>query len=200
MILLRIRVTTITATVYTEQLYPGLLQEMKYKYAKKICALLMITLLSGTVLLTNGCTGGPATANDGNTVKVHYTGTLEDGTTFDTSVGREPLEFTLGEGKMIPGFEEAVKGMQVGQSKTITIPAEEAYGPYYDDLVIIVERDQLPEGLDPEVDQQLQMQQTDGRTAVVIVTDVSETTITVDANHHLAGKDLTFEIELVEIK
>ena len=139
-------------------------------------------------------------ASDGDTVRVHYTGTLEDGTTFDTSVGREPLEFTLGEGKMIPGFEKAVYGLKVGKSKTVTIPAEEAYGPHRDDLVIVVEREQLPADLDPKVDQQLQMQQTDGRTAVVIVIDVSETTITVDANHSLAGKDLTFEIELVEIK
>lgn len=139
-------------------------------------------------------------AGDGDTVRVHYTGTLEDGTTFDTSVGGEPLEFTLGAGQMIPGFEEAVYGLKIGESKTVTIPAEEAYGPHRDDLVIVVEWEQLPAGLDPEVGQQLQMQQTDGRTAVVIVTDVSETTITVDANHHLAGKDLTFEIELVEIK
>jgi len=139
-------------------------------------------------------------ASSGDTVRVHYTGTLEDGTTFDTSVGREPLEFTLGEGKMIPGFAKAVYGLKVGESKTVTIPVEEAYGPHRDDLVIIVEREQLPADLDPKVDQQLEMQQTDGRTAVVIVTDVSETTITVDANHPLAGKDLTFEIELVEIK
>ncbi len=139
-------------------------------------------------------------ASDGDTVRVHYMGTLEDGTTFDTSVGREPLEFTLGEGKMIPGFEKAVYGLKVGESKTVTIPAEEAYGPHLDDLVTVVEREQLPVDLDPKVDQQLQMQQTDGRMTVVIVTAVSETTITVDANHPLAGKDLTFEIELVEIK
>ena len=139
-------------------------------------------------------------AKDGNTVKVHYTGTLEDGTTFDTSVGREPLEFTLGEGRVIPGFEEVVKGMQVGQSKTVTIPPERAYGLRLDDLVLVIEREQLPENLDPEVGQQLQMQQADARTTVVVVTDVSETTITVDANHPLAGKGLTFEIELVEIK
>ncbi len=139
-------------------------------------------------------------ANDGNTVKVHYTGTLEDGTTFDTSIGREPLEFTLGEGQLIPGFEEAVKGMQVGQSKTVTIPSEGAYGSHLDDMVLVIEREQLPENLDPEVGQQLQRQGTDGRTTVVIITEVSETTITVDANHPLAGKDLTFEIELVEIK
>jgi len=166
----------------------------------KACVILLTSLLSGIILLTVGCNGGSAIAKDGDTVRVHYTGTLEDGTTFDTSVGREPLEFTLGEGKMIPGFEKAVYGLQVGKTKTVTIPAEEAYGPHRDDLVVVVERDQLPAGLDPKVDQQLQMQQTDGRTAVVIVTDVSETTITVDANHSLAGKDLTFEIELVEIK
>ena len=96
-------------------------------------------------------------ASDGDTVRVHYTGTLEDGTTFDTSVGREPLEFTLGEGQMIPGFEKAVYGLQVGKSKTVIIPAEEAYGPHRDDLVMVVEKDQLPAGLDPEVGQQLQM-------------------------------------------
>ena len=166
----------------------------------KICSLLLITLLSGIVLLTNGCNGGSATASDGDTVRVHYTGTLEDGTTFGTSTGNEPLEVTLGAGQLIPGFEKAVYGLKVGESKTVTIPAEEAYGPHRDDLVIVVEREQLPADLDPKVDQQLQMQQPDGRTAVVIVTDVSETTITVDANHPLAGKDLTFEIELVEIK
>ena len=138
--------------------------------------------------------------NDGNTVKVHYTGKIEDGTTFDTSVGGEPLEFTLGEGKIIPGFEKAVRELQVGQSKTTTIPAEEGYGPHLDNLVLEVNRSQIPEDIDPEVGQTLQMQREDGRTAVVIVTDVTETTMTVDANHPLAGKDLTFEIELVEIK
>lgn len=139
-------------------------------------------------------------ASAGDTVRVHYTGTLEDGTTFDTSVGGEPLEFTLGASQMIPGFEKAVYGLKVEESKTVTIPAEEAYGPHRDDLIIVVEREQLPADLDPNVGQQLTMQQTDGRTAVVIVIDVSETTITVDTNHPLAGKDLIFKIELVEIK
>ena len=139
-------------------------------------------------------------ANDGDTVKVHYTGTLEDGTVFDTSREREPLEFTLGEGAIIPGFEETVKGLQVGQTKTAAIPAEEAYGPHHDELVMAVGQDELPEGLNPAVGQQLQLQKTDGETLVVVVTDVSETTITIDANHPLAGKNLTFEIELVEIE
>ena len=138
-------------------------------------------------------------AKDGDAVKVHYTGTLGDGTTFDTSVGSDPLEFTLGEGRMIPGFEQAVYGLKVGQSKTVTIPVEEAYGPHDDELVLVIGREQLPAGVNPEVGQGLQMQTTDGRTVTVPVIEVSEETITVDANHPLAGKDLTFEIELVEI-
>ncbi len=138
-------------------------------------------------------------AKDGNTVKVHYTGKLDDGTIFDTSVEREPLEFTIGAGQMIPGFEGAVRGMQVGQVKTVTIPAEEAYGPHNEDMVMVVERDKLPENLNPVVGQRLQKQQEDGNTAVVVVTDVSDTTITLDTNYPLAGKALTFEIELLEI-
>jgi peptidylprolyl isomerase len=136
---------------------------------------------------------------DGKTVKVHYTGTLGDGTVFDTSVEREPLEFTMGEGKVIPGFEEAVKGMKVGQSKTVTIQANDAYGPRRDDLIIGIERTQLPANLNPEVGQRLQMQQANGRQSIVTVTDVSEKTITLDTNHPLAGEDLTFELKLVEI-
>ena len=139
-------------------------------------------------------------AEDGNTVIVHYTGTLEDGTVFDSSIDREPLEFVLGAGTMIPGFEDAVRGMQVGQSKTVTIPAQEAYGEHRDDMVLVIERSQLPEGLNPEVGQRLQMQQPDGGPVVVIVTDVTETTLTLDANPPLAGKDLTFELKLVEIR
>ncbi|MFC1917308.1 peptidylprolyl isomerase [Chloroflexota bacterium] len=147
-----------------------------------------------------GCIGEEEpVATDGNAVKVHYTGTLEDGTVFDSSVGREPLEFTLGAGAMIPGFENAVRGMEVGQEKTVTIPAEGAYGPPQPDMIMAFERDKLPEGLNPEVGQQLQMQDQSGGVAVVVITEVTETTITIDANHPLAGKDLTFEIELVEI-
>ena len=139
-------------------------------------------------------------AKDGNTVKVHYTGKLDDGTIFDTSVEREPLEFTIGAGQMIPGFEGAVRGMQVGQVKTVTISAEEAYGPHNEDMVLVVERDKLPENLNPVVGQRLQKQQENGHMDVVVVTDFSDTTITLDANHPLAGKALTFEIELVEMK
>ncbi|MFC2033020.1 peptidylprolyl isomerase [Chloroflexota bacterium] len=142
----------------------------------------------------------PPFARDGSVVKVHYTGTLEDGTVFDTSVGREPLEFTMGTGAMIPGFENAVRGMKLGQKKTVTIPSDEAYGPHLDDRVLVIERDEMPEGLDPEVGQQLQMMNSGGGIVQVIVTEVSETTIKIDANHTLAGKDLTFEIELVGIR
>jgi peptidylprolyl isomerase len=168
---------------------------------KKAYSILLVSLLFVTAFVV-GCAGkeGPLMAKDGNTVKVHYTGKLEDGTIFDTSVEREPLEFTLGEGSLIPGFEAAVRGMRVGQSKVVTIPADNAYGQYRDELVMKIDQAQLPKDLEPEVGQQLQMQQLDGRTAVVIVTEVSENTITVDANHPLAGKDLIFEIEIVEIK
>jgi peptidylprolyl isomerase len=139
-------------------------------------------------------------AHVGDTVQVHYTGTLEDGTVFDTSVGREPLGFTLGAGQMIPGFEQGVLGMKLGESKTVTIPPEQAYGPYYEDRVWVVDRAQLPPGLEPEVGQQLQAGDAQGQSIIVTVTDVSETTITVDANHRLAGKTLIFEIQLVSIR
>lgn len=139
-------------------------------------------------------------AADGSKVKVHYTGTLDDGTVFDSSKEREPLEFTLGEGRVIPGFEAAVKDMEIGQSKTVTIPANEAYGQYRDDLLVPVEKQHLPKGLEPEVGQKLQMQKANGQMAIVTVTEVAEDKITIDANHPLAGKDLTFELEMVESK
>jgi len=135
----------------------------------------------------------------GDTVRVHYTGRLEDGTVFDTSLDREPLRFTIGEGWLIPGFEEAVIGMNPGESKTTVIPADQAYGPHYEEMVIEVDRDQFPEDLEPEVGQQLQILQSDGRAIIVTVTEVSESSVTLDANHPLAGKDLTFDIQLMEI-
>lgn len=159
--------------------------------------LLGIMLLG--VMLATGCSG-MVKAKNGDTVKVHYTGTLEDGTVFDTSVEREPLEFTLGQGQLIPGFEQAVIGMKVGDLKTINIPADQAYGPHRDDLILLIERGQLPEDLDPKVGQHLQMMQADGSSITVIIIEISETTATIDANHPLAGKNLTFEIELVEIE
>ncbi len=156
-------------------------------------------LLLGAMLIS-GCNVEPNTAQNGNIVQVHYTGTLQDGTMFDTSVGREPLEFTLGENRMIPGFEQAVLGMKIGESKTVTIPAEDAYGPYNADMMLVISREELPGDMTPEVGQQLEMTGSDGGTIIVIITEVSDTTVTLDANHPLAGKDLTFEIELVSIE
>jgi peptidylprolyl isomerase len=140
-----------------------------------------------------------AQASNGNTVKVHYTGKFDDGTVFDTSMNRDPLQFTIGEGRLIPGFERAVVGMSPGDSKTTTIPANEAYGPHREELVMVVERNQLPADLKPEAGQQLQLNGSDGQTFVVTVSDVSELSVTLDANHVLAGRDLTFDIQLTEI-
>jgi len=163
--------------------------------------ILLGVFLLGAILIS-GCNAdqNAAQAKNGDIVQVHYTGTLENGTVFDTSEGREPLEFTLGEGQMIPGFEQAVLGMKVGESKTVTIPADEAYGPYRDDMVQVVNREDLQPGLDPYVGQQLQGAQPGGGISVGTVTNVTDTTITVDFNHFLAGKDLTFEIELMSIQ
>lgn len=136
---------------------------------------------------------------EGKTVKIHYTGTLDDGTEFDSSAGREPLEFEMGAGKVIPGFEKGVADMSVGEKKTIHIPAAEAYGEYREDLVLELERTQLPEGLEPEVGMGLQMQGPQGQPIPVYVTSVEEKTITINANHQLAGKNLNFELELVEV-
>jgi len=138
-------------------------------------------------------------AESGNTVKVHYTGKLDDGAVFDSSEGREPLEFSLGKQQVIPGFENAVIGMATGEKKTITIPSDEAYGAHRPDLVVDVQKDQVPPDITPEPGLQLQLRQQDGTAINVTITDVSDATITLDANHPLAGQDLTFEIELVEI-
>jgi len=138
-------------------------------------------------------------AKNGDTVKVHYTGTLDDGTVFDSSREREPLSFTLGKGQLIPGFENAVTGMKVGDTTTANIPSDQAYGPVREEMVARVEKDQFPEGMNPELGQQLQVPQQDGQMLIVTVTEVDDTHVTLDANHPLAGKDLTFDIELVEI-
>ncbi len=138
-------------------------------------------------------------AKQGDTVKVHYTGKLDDGTVFDSSQEREPLEFTIGTGTIIPGFEQAVIGMSPGESKTEVIPTDRAYGPYREEMVLQVERQQFPTDLDPAVGQQLQLQDPTGEVIPVIITDVSPSTVTLDANHPLAGEDLTFDIKLVAI-
>jgi peptidylprolyl isomerase len=162
---------------------------------KKRCFALAVILMIGVMMV--GCNA--AQAGNGDTVQVNYTGKLADGTVFDSSIGREPLEFTLGAGQMIPGFEKAVFGMKVGEKKTVTIPVDEAYGPVRDDLVVEVPREKLPSDLTPEVGQQLGVKQPDGTTGIVTITAVSDNTVTINGNHPLAGKDLTFEIELVKI-
>ena len=140
-----------------------------------------------------------AKAKEGDTVKVHYTAKLEDGTVFDSSIMRDPLEFTIGEGLLIPGFERAVIGMCPGESKTEKISSERAYGPHRDEMVLDVDKSQFPPELEPEIGQQLQIRQANGMVTEVIVTDINDSQVTLDANHPLAGKDLVFDIQLVEI-
>jgi len=139
-------------------------------------------------------------ATQGSTVHVHYTGRTEEGVVFDSSADRDPLSFELGAGRVIPGFESAVDGMQVGEEKTVTIPSTDAYGPHREDLIHEVGRAQLPPDLSPEVGQHLHLRTPDGQTMQVQVVQVGEESIQLDANHPLAGKDLTFEIELVGVE
>ena len=136
---------------------------------------------------------------DGDRVAVHYTGTLEDETVFDSSVDRAPLQFALGEGLLIPGFEQAVLGTSLGESKTAEVSADQAYGPHREEMVVEIDRQEFPPHFQPEVGQQLQIPQSEGRVTRLIVTDVSEQKVTLDANHPLAGRDLTFDIHLLQI-
>lgn len=138
-------------------------------------------------------------AKKNDNVKVHYTGTLTNGEIFDSSVDREPLGFTVGAGQMIKGFDAAVDGMELNEKKTVNIPAAEAYGERNDDLMQKIAKSDLPAEIIPQVGQTLVATSPDGYESQVIVAEVSEDTITIDANHPLAGKELIFEIELVEI-
>lgn len=138
-------------------------------------------------------------AKSGDTVRIHYTGTLDDGSTFDSSEGRDPLEFKLGSGQVIPGFDKAVTGMSVGDEKTVTIPPEDAYGAHNPDGMQPFPRANIPNDIPLEIGTRLQMQTPEGRPVQVVVAEVTEETVTLDANHPLAGKALTFAIELVEI-
>jgi peptidylprolyl isomerase len=138
-------------------------------------------------------------AKSGDTVKIHYTGTLDDGTQFDSSKDREPLEFEVGSGQVIPGFDKAVEGMSVGEEKSVNIAFDDAYGPHNAQMVQEVPMSALPQGLEPETGMGLQAQGQDGQPINLLVTEVNENSITVDANHPLAGKDLNFDIELVAI-
>lgn len=157
-----------------------------------------------------------AQAKQGDRVRVHYTGSLQDGTVFDSSeakeegcgcssgcgggeCGPEPLEFVLGEGQVIPGFEKAVLGLAVGESVTVTIPSGEAYGPRHDQMVAVIDRSELDGGIEPIEGQHLEVVLQDGSSMPVLITEVTESSVTIDANHPLAGQDLTFAIRLVEI-
>ena len=135
----------------------------------------------------------------GNTIRIHYLGRLSDGTTFDSSEGRSPLEFTVGSGSVIKGFDDGVQGMNIGEKKTIEIPFLQAYGPEDPTMIIEFPVDRLPEDLKPEIGMQLNMNNADGQQFPVVITGIDEENIILNANHPLAGKDLIFDLELVEI-
>ncbi|MBE1283806.1 MAG: peptidylprolyl isomerase [Rhodobacteraceae bacterium] len=136
---------------------------------------------------------------NGDTVRIHYTGTLKDGSVFDSSEGRDPLEFKAGAGQVIPGMDNEMAGMKVGEKKTLNIPCEQAYGPINPAARQAIPREGIPDDIPLELGTQLQMQTPDGQALPVTVVEVDEATVTLDANHPLAGKDLIFEIELVSI-
>jgi peptidylprolyl isomerase len=138
-------------------------------------------------------------AKPGDTVRVHYTGTLRDGSVFDSSRVGEPLEFVLGKGQVISGVNDTVTGMQVGEERSVTVAAEDAYGPHRTDLTLAVGRDRFPENIEPAVGQHLQMTRA-GQVFRVTVQEVGDDTVVLDANHPLAGEDLIFALELVEIR
>jgi peptidylprolyl isomerase len=160
--------------------------------------LIMILVMSIALVGCNG-KGGKEVVAIGDVVKVEYTGKLKDGSIFDSNVDGEPLEFTVGAGQMISGFDEAVVGMEKGESKTIEIAPDQAYGERDEKMIITVEKKQLPENINPEIGQKLMMGLANGSQIVVTIVEVSDTTVTLDANHELAGKDLIFDIKILDI-
>jgi len=135
----------------------------------------------------------------GDKVRIHYTGTLDDGSVFDSSRDRDPLEFTVGSGQIIPGLEQALPGMKVGEEKTVAIPCDLAYGAHDPNGRQAIPRDQVPHDIPLDIGTALQMQLPDGRAMAVTVSEVTEEEVVLDANHPLAGKSLTFAVEMVEI-
>ena len=136
----------------------------------------------------------------GDKIKVHYHGKLTDGTTFDSSEGRDPLEFEVGSGMVIAGFDDGVTGMKVGDKKTINIPADQAYGQRFEDRLMEFPLNRFPEGMVPEVGMQLMMSSGNGEQIPVVITAVGDENVMLDANHPLAGEDLIFDLELVDIQ
>ncbi len=139
-------------------------------------------------------------AQQGDTVAVHYTGTLDNGEVFDSSRGRDPLEFEVGSGQVIPGFDQAVEGLAVGESREVRIEPDDGYGQPRDDLIVDVDRSQFPEEVEPQVGQQVQVQVAPGQNRVATIAGIGDEAIKLDLNHPLAGKALSFEVELVEIR
>lgn len=156
-------------------------------------------LLFGLGILIVTAAWGPERAEIGDVVSIHYSLSLDDGSVYFSSAGSEPLRYTLGDGSLLPGFEAALIGMKAGDSKTVRIPYSEAYGPYQFQLVMGVNRNELPEGSQPMVGQQIQATSQIGNPLIMVITDVTESTVTLDANHPLAGQNLTFDIELLAI-
>jgi FKBP-type peptidyl-prolyl cis-trans isomerase 2 len=140
-----------------------------------------------------------AQAKAGDTVRVHYEGQLSDGTIFDSSLEREPIEFILGQDTVIPGFEQAVIGMEVGESKDVSIPPEDGFGEYSEDLVVNIEKSILPPDINPELGMQLEVSSEEETPRVFTIADIAEDIITLDGNHPLAGEEIAFKIELLEI-
>ena len=138
-------------------------------------------------------------AKKGDTVQIHYTGTLEDGSQFDSSAGQEALEFKLGDSQVIPGFESSVVGMSVGEKKSVHLPVDEAYGQRNEEMIEVVERQHFPDDMELEVGMHLQTQTFDGSPYMVVVAEITDETVTVDGNHPLAGQALNFDIELISI-
>jgi len=138
-------------------------------------------------------------AQDGDIVKVHYVLSLQDGSVFDSSTEEQPFEFIIGKGMVIPGFENAVAGMREGETKEVRIPPDDAYGCYREDLTHVLERSYLPPDIDPQVGMTLEVPTAEGTVINAVVTEVDESTIKLDANHELAGKELIFNIKLLQI-
>src|SRR3989338_9241333 len=160
----------------------------------------LFAFLISILVLVGGCAAGDKmTVKQGDKVKVEYTGTLQDGTQFDTSVGRDPLEFAAGTGQVIPGFDNAVIGMKLNEEKTVTIPAAEAYGQPREELVQKVPKSSMPKDFEPNVNDELTLQSPNGQRILAIVREIGEENVTLDLNHPLAGKDLTFRIKVVWI-